>query len=259
MSFPRQRLQKLIATAVALGFFAVPDIGQLRAEEVYSPGFSTKFSVPPYTMDGTILGVDGWQTPASSGAKVAVDAVNYRVVDDPIGDQGSVLKLQREEPALIHLMNKFSEPIEGTIQIKAGMVFDLPARPHGSATNVIVPKVGAELTFGIDYAEGEGLFYAYQAPDAEKPAKVIVLGIDEVVEHKPYEFTITMNLYECLFSVEVRGDRPDGKPLAYSASEVEYQRRPRNLGDSLAAIGLWSSTAAVNSVYLTSLSVQPAP
>lgn len=116
--------------AVTLGFFAASVIGPAHAEEVVPPGFSTKFSVPPYAMDETILGVDGWQPPGGSVSKEALDAVNYRVVEDPIGNQGS---------------------------------------------------------------------------------------------------------------------------------EIECQPRPRNLGHSLGAIGLWSSAAAVISVYLTSLSIEPVP
>lgn len=231
-------------------------------EKSHADNFDIDFTKAesPYIKNASIVGVDGWKELEKTLEDGEGDR-NCVIEADPRGGDTFVLRLQREQPVAIQIAKQLEPPIMGTVQIRVNVFFSLALRDHATKTSFHTSRGIGDLNFGIDYASNGGLFYEYRPPDSlpgvKGLTKVVVLPIGDIAEYEEYELVLTLHLHEHRFDFEATGMLLDGSKLEYSAKDIDYDQRSQTLGRSLESIRLWSTAAAKNATYITTISAHP--
>jgi hypothetical protein len=245
LPLPRRITSLAIPLAMAVFFATFPG----HAGEI--SGYATVFAAPPFKLEETIIGMDGWEATSPQEAEV-----NALIVTDPPGIRGSALRLQRKAPEVIHLFRPLTNPLGGEVRVRARMTFHMPIKKHSSRSAVMVPRVG-NVTFGVDYSASGGLYYEYRPPNEKQPEQVLVLPLEEINEAAEYELSAIFDLEGNQLRFTARGKRADGSALEYASEPVTYERTSATVGRTITGISLWSTAPARNIVYITALAVEP--
>lgn len=180
--------------------------------------YTTDFSVPPYELDETIVGQQGWQNfgthaPASSSM----------IVEVPWNSDQSALRLTQLEGATsrIRVYDSSIVPAEftGTLSITTSMAFTGLSTSEVSAavTSINFENTYAAVTpisFGLDHRSTGGLYYAGDG------GRIIILSRDDIKEGSFYEFSLTIDTVAKLFDIQVTGVKNDDTIFNYSLANI---------------------------------------
>ncbi len=194
-----------LLAALVLGAWAAPS----HADYV------TAFSVPPYVLDRSVIGVDGWENrfpPKDDQPSYAARVVALRWND---GKPGLMLRGAS-------LKRSSFEPMSGERQrISFQLAVNFAEGRSRKLIRIIFnPAVFGEVFFDQG-AEG-GLGYLGDGGGTSGQG-TIVLKRPEVKINSFYTFTFDLDFGKQTYDVSVTGEKKDGSPLAYKANGLAFQ------------------------------------
>lgn len=200
--------------------------------------FRTTFSVPPYKLDDTILGIDGWQSRAPE-------------VNEP--DQSArvcAIRWNNSLPALVlnkaSLKNAFPQTEGSRVKVTVKVAVAFP-RPGGRLQQFRLGITGApfgEIVFdagsdgGLGFGDGGG-----------RKTKVI-LPHAEVKMNSFYTYSILVDYDAMTYDVSVTGAKRDGTPFQYEEKALPITTKRKTM-DSLMLL-----TGAQVNAYVGEISIE---
>jgi len=175
--------------------------------------YTPDFAAPPYVLEGTILGVDGWENRLPTEMDTSDTA---RVV--PVAwNQG--------KPAILlvksNLANVAFPAAEGDrISITFSLAIDAPGK--------VVSGRQFRIFFGttpigeIYYDAGETQGFGYQGGGDGRLGGTICVRNEDIVNNSYYLFALDINFADQTYDLSVTGQKSDGKPLAFKAEAVPF-------------------------------------
>lgn len=173
------------------------------------------FSVPPYVLDQSVIGTDGWENrfpPADDKPSYAA-----RVV---------ALRWNSYKPGLMlrgaSLKRASFDPMSGEKQkITFQFAVNFAEGRQGKLLRVIfAPAVFGEVFF--DQGPDRGL--GYQGDGSGKSGQgTLVLRTADIKINSFYTFTLTPDFGRQTYDIAVEGEKKDGAPFAYKATGVAFQ------------------------------------
>lgn len=194
--------------AVTLAFFA----GLTAHAE-----FDAVFTVPPYTLDGTIVGTDGWELVASPSATIYNDPMAAVVVNSPVSDgkQSTSLELKTMVKNTQYEVYSTKVVLEAVLALAFDEAFRWPNAGFSFCFGSI--KEASPLCFGFDYGENGGLYFS------GGEGVVILLAREEIMPLATYDFQVKLDLDASTFRFQVTGQKTDGSPFHYESPETAFQ------------------------------------
>lgn len=179
---------------------------------------NSAFTVPPYTLHETIIGIEGWEMRNQEPHPVFTDPQAALVEDSLIVNtsQPTALNLKTlvRNPQIENLGDSyiveaqfavsFNSPFTSLSSFDGGLYFRL------AGADAISP-----LVFGFDYTENGGLYFQ------SNQGKVIVLPKAEIQENVAYRFTFKVNTdTQTFYVVVVSANDPS---FRYESEEMSFQ------------------------------------
>ncbi|HWL52906.1 MAG TPA: hypothetical protein VNQ90_10755 [Chthoniobacteraceae bacterium] len=176
--------------------------------------YQTSFDVPPYTLNSTIVGVEGWTEGAGSAVSTGIvttapwdaETTVYRL---NLGDGGNVVRVK----------NSGFTPLTGKVALTVTMAFDFGTQDKTTLSSfAFTDGIAGPISFGFFHqsdANGGGLYY--QGADNER---VTILAKSQMAKNAIYEFTLTIDIAAKLFDISVSGIKTDEQPFSFSAASL---------------------------------------
>lgn len=220
-----RRCAVILAGAAALA-------GPVRAD------YSTTFSVPPFRLNASALGIEGWEarTPGAPD-----DGLAARVVAIRWNGNKPALVLQRAS-----IRNSFPKAAGSKVQVTVQMAVTFPrvgAQYHQARIAITNAPFGeivfdASKTGGLGFGDGTGR------------QGTIAVPIDEVKPNTFYTYSILIDYDLRTYDATITGVKRDGTPLLYENKGVAFEPKKPAL-DSVLII-----TGAVIRTYLGEFSIK---
>lgn len=199
---PRELLRRLLLLALLLPLSAVAEI-------------NSTFTVPPYTLDDTIVGIEGWEMRNKPPHPVFTDPMGARVIESPI--------VGAEQPTTLHLRTLLTNDArlsELGDHLVMEAQFALTFNPYHNSDGGLYFRMGTSdeyspFVFGFYHGEGGGLYYQGQE------GRVIVLPKVEMQQSAAYRFTVHVDMAARTFSVLVTS--PEDKTLRHEVRDIPFQ------------------------------------
>lgn len=181
--------------------------------------YLTTFTIPPYTLDQTILGVDGWNDRLliEKGKPDTMRVVAVRWNDD--------------KPALMMKDANLKHPFAPTTGDRVKITFDLAMtfpdkgalRPfrigfNGAPCGEVFMDMGAEGGLGFQ-ADGSGR------------GGVVALKKAEVKINSFYTFTVAIDYAKHTYDLSITGEKRDGTPFHHQAKDVAFESKAKTVSD----------------------------
>ena len=201
------------------GGFLLPDMKLIFACAVLClpalvrADYTPDFAAPPYVLEGTILGVDGWQ--------------NRIPTDKDTSDTARVVPVawNQDKPAILlvksNLANVAFPPAEGDrVSITFSLAVDAPGK--------VAPGRQFRIFFGttpigeIYYDAGDTQGFGYQGGGDGRSGGTICVPKEDIVDSSYYTFSLDINFADQTYDITVTGKKSDGTPLAFKAEAVPF-------------------------------------
>jgi hypothetical protein len=200
--------------------------------------YSTTFNVPPYQLDATILGIEGWEPRMPGGTDQGLSA---RVC--PIRWNKSVPALVLRKASIKNAFPK-TEGQHVKVTVKVALAFPRPGAQlqqfrlgiSGAPFGEIVFDAGPEG--GLGFGDGGG-----------RKTKV-VLPRDEVKMNSFYTFSILVDYDAMTYDVNVTGIKYDGTPFLHETKGLPIETTRKSMDSMLILTG-----AQINA-YVGEISIQ---
>lgn len=197
------------------------------------------FTVPPYQLDSSVLGIEGWTS---------------RLADAPTPDETARVRAVRwnqEVPALIlrgaSIKNVFPRTIGTRVQVTVRLALAFPLE-GGHLHQMRIGFSGAP--FGeIFFDAGANGGLGYGGPGDGRTG-IIALPHDQVKMNSFYTYSILVDYDARTYDLSLQGQKRDGSPLDYEAKAVPFTAKAPFL-DSLFII-----TGQTMIVYIAELSAK---
>ena len=187
--------------------------------------YSTTFSVPPFRLNASALGIEGWE-PRTPGA-----------ADDGLAARVTAIRWNGNQPALVlqraSIRNVFPKP-EGTkVQVTVQIAVTFPrvgTQLHQARVAITNAPFGeivydASKTGGLGFGDGTGRTGTIAVPiDVMKPNTFYTYSILIDYDLRTYDATIT-------------GMKRDGTPFLYENKGVAFEPKKPALGSVLIITG----------------------
>lgn len=214
----------LLAGVIALGLIS----GQAGAAEA-GGGFTTVFSVPPFKVGETVLGIDDW----TAGTKSTEERPETVTVESLAGgDQKTGLLVQS-----YGIDKRLSDTLAGQVRVTAVFNFN----EFGLGRLIIAPMMGGRIdVFDFGYLADakeldpnkSGFSYLAQSADenpddanaAPRPRQMLVPRSD-LIEGQPYTLTADIDFAMQTVTISVTGKKADGTALQVSVPDVSFLGR----------------------------------
>ena len=180
-------------------------VGMARAD------LAGTFTVPPYQLDSSVLGIEGWTS---------------RLADAPTPDETARVRAVRwnqEAPALIlrgaSIKNVFPRTVGTRVQVTVRLALAFPLE-GGHLHQMRIGFSGApfgEIFF--DAAVNGGL--GYGGPGDGRTGN-IALPHDQVKMNSFYTYSILVDYDTMTYDLSLKGQKRDGSPLDYEAKAVPF-------------------------------------
>jgi hypothetical protein len=201
--------------------------------------YTTHFSSPPYVLDQTILGTDGWNDRLLS---VKGDPDSMRVV---------AVRWNAYKQALMMKGANLKATFEPTKGDKAKIIFDLaftfPDRGHLKPFRIGFG--GAPCgEFFLDAGPEGGL--GFQA-DGSGRGGVVALKKSELKINSFYTFVVTLDYARLTYDLSITGQKKDDSPFQHKVEGVAFESKTKSVG-FLYVIADRAVTAYLGSVQVLS-------
>ncbi len=206
--------------------------------EAVRADLAAKFSVPPYQLDASVLGVEGWES---------------RLPGEPSPDQvASVREVRwnKYAPALIlrraSIKNIFPRTVGSRVQVTVRLAVTFP---EGGQLHQV--RIGfGNAPFGeIFFDAGTNGGLGYGGPGDARTG-IIALPHDQVKLNSFYTYSILLDYDAMTYDLSLSGTKRDGSPLAYEAKALPFMSKTNSL-DSVFII-----TGQTVITYLTEISAR---
>lgn len=187
---------------IAGGFF--PGLSTLRAD------LSATFTVPPYQLDASVLGIEGWQS-RLPGELAPDETARVRAV-----------RWNREAPALIlrraSIKNAFPRTAGSRVQVTVKLAVTFP---EGGQLHQV--RVGfGNAPFGeLFFDAGADGGFGYGGPGNARTG-IIALPHDQVKLNSFYTYSILIDYDRQTYDLALTGTKRDGSALSYEAKGVGF-------------------------------------
>jgi len=201
--------------------------------------YTTHFTSPPYVLDQTILGTDGWNdrilTETSKPDTMRVVAVRWNAYKQALVMKGANLK----------------HPFEPTKGEKVKIIFDLA---------FTFPDKGLRKTFRIGFIGAPcGEFFMDAGPDgglgfqADGSGRggVVAVKKAELKTNAFYTFVVAIDYAKLTYDLSITGEKKDGTPFQYKADGVPFESKAKSVS-SLYIIAGNEVTAYLGSLQVLS-------
>lgn len=205
--------------------------------------YTPDFAAPPYVLEGTILGVDGWE--------------NRLPTENDTSDTARVVPVAWNEnkPAILlvrsNLRNVAFPAAEGDrISITFSLAIDAPGK--------VAPGRQFRLFFGatpigeIYYDAGDTQGFGYQGGGDGRSGGTICVRKEDIVDSSYYTFSLDINFADQTYDISVTGQKSDGKPLAFKAEAVPFLAPSKGTPGTK---GVYLLSGSSLNVFLGSLSI----
>ncbi len=204
--------------------------------------FATTFTGPPYVVDETVLGVDGWesrfppneQTPHTARV-VAVRWHDYR-------------------PALMLKRASLKHTFPATTSERVRITFEL------AVTFPDAGPAGKQVRLGFDTAPFGELYFDQGAEgglgylgDGSGKAGVVLLPKAEMKVNSFYTFTVLTDFRKRTFDLTVTGKKKDHSPFVFKVEQAAF---PPTAGSKTKISSLYLLTGPGVTAYLGPLTIQ---
>lgn len=199
-------------------------IGILQMQPCIAADFEyhTDFSVPPYELDKSIVGQNGWEN-FGSGYHAPEDA--SKIVRFPWNQEEFALCLQapsrHDGRVRVRDTSVTGSDLSGSFSVTTSMAFDFEPKAHSGKVSVVTfadtYKKHSPVMFGMKYSAGGGLFYR----SSHETEEIIILPKDEIKMYTFYTFHLEADPSAGTFDLRVTGSRGDDSPFSYSVSGVQ--------------------------------------
>lgn len=241
-------MKKTLSKLMKMG---LPFLGVVVFGGMAQAAFLTGFDVPPYTLNGTVVGTQGWTTYGTSSA-----STNALVIQNPMNASDTLLRLRKTATgdASVRIKNNSFTAFTGTVYVDVAMAFDFnPASDTSTATTVAfadLSQVTSPVSFGVDYATAGGLFYGINS------TRTVFLTKSNIKMNSIYLYSMKIDLVAKLFDLSVTGTLADNSPLNYSISNVSFNGLS---GNSLSSIYMEISARQNYISYIDSVAISSVP
>jgi len=222
-------------------------------------GVVSTFSVPPFSEDATVAGIDGW-TIISSGNP---DFTTVR----SFGDSRTGLLLRT-----YGIQKELKEPMDGQVTVTLVMQFGFVAEKGTGSQFVAMPMIGVGVgsaPFGFSNAdvsseEPGGFYYVEKSlgQDGSLIQKnVYLLPRTAIFEGAKYTLAMAMDLDNRTYVLTISGIDSDGKPIELKSGEVAMDPPERISSGKqfLTGIRLASGLPSNTELFVESVSMAPTP
>ena len=201
--------------------------------------YLTTFSIPPYILDQTILGVDGW---------------DHRLLTEkgkPDAARVVAVRWNGYKPALMTKGANLKHPFPATTGDKVKITFDLA---------VTFPDRGAlrPFRFGFNGAPCGEFFMDMGAAgglgcqaDGSGRGGIVVLKKSEVIINSFYTFTVAIDYAKQTYDLSITGEKRDGTPFQHEAKGVAFESKAKAVS-SLYILATDAVTAYLGSIAIKS-------
>ncbi|MCG3150469.1 MAG: hypothetical protein PCFJNLEI_03955 [Verrucomicrobiae bacterium] len=210
--------------------------------------YVTTFSVPPYVLDESVVGIDGWEN--RFPAKDDKAAYAARVVALRWNDYKPGLMLRGGSLKRTNFGAKVGDKQKVTVQLAVNFA----EGRSGKALRVIFwPATFGEIFF--DQGPGGGLGYQGDGTGT-KGQGTIVVPKEVIRVNSFYTFTVLLDYSQQTYDITVTGVKKDGAPFRYSAAGVAFEPSKSKAAkiDSLLIVG----TGYLGALSVESLAPIPA-
>jgi len=209
--------------------------GTVRAD------YSTSFTVPPYVLDQSIIGIDGWDYRVTN----RTDNASARVV---------ALRWNNDKPALMmmaaNLRNiTFKPTTSDRVKVTVQLAVNFPdGGPPGNQVRVGFHSLPfGELIF--DQGPEGGLGYY---GNGFGRGGTIVLRKSEVKPNSFYTYSVVVDFAKQKFDIVITGEKKDGTPFEYKAEGVSFEAKLHQIKQIYILTGL-RMTAYLGAIAIESL------
>jgi hypothetical protein len=224
-------------------FYVVPLALISMGTALLHADYATTFSTPPYTVERTVIGTDGWDHRLPTTADVSDSA---RVV---------AVRWNGYQPALMLKGANLKNAAPPTTSSKVTLTFDLAFTfPDKGGT-------GKQFRFGIagspageiflDLIEGGGIGYA---ADGSGKGGTVALPKAEVKVNSFYTFAVQIDFAAKTYDAIITGLKKDGSAFRHEAKGIAFEARGKGNSQGLGTIYIISGGALT--VYLGRLEVR---
>jgi len=179
--------------------------------------YTTHFTSPPYVVDQTILGTDGWNdrvlTPTSNPDTMRVVAVRWNAYKQALMMKGANLK----------------RPFEPTRGDKVKIIFDLAFTfpDKGLLKQFRIGFTGAPCgEFFMDAGPDGGL--GFQA-DGSGRGGVVALTKAELKTNAFYTCVVAIDYSKLTYDLSITGEKKDGTPFEHKAVGVPFESKVKSV------------------------------
>lgn len=245
---------KYRATSFLFLFALCFSYGASAANEVVST-----FSIPPFTEESTVAGIDGWKMISSGNPESAVVR--------SFGDSRTGLLLRT-----YGIQKELKEPMDGQVTVTLVMQFGFVAEKGTGSQFVAMPMIGVGVgsaPFGFSNAdvsseEPGGFYYVEKSlgQDGSLIQKnVYLLPRSAIYEGAKYTLSMAMDLDNRTYVLTISGIDSDGKPIELKSGEVAMDPPERISSGKqfLTGIRLASGLPSNTELFVESVSIAPTP
>ena len=205
--------------------------------------FLADFGTPPYVLNESVLGIDGWENRLPTEIDTKETA---RVESVPWGDGKPALVLRGAS-----LKNLFPPLVGGRLSI----MFTLAVQ----ATGKVLPGRQFRIFFGgppvgeISYVPGPEGGFGYAGEGDGRSGGILCVPQADIRENTFYTFTLEIDSDQQMYHIAVSGEKADGSPLAVKAENVAFLS-PGKANPKVTAVYILSGKRL--EVYLGSLALE---
>lgn len=204
-----------------------------------------KLGQPPYKIDSTVMGTDGWESRlpniAVSPDSARVVAVRWNEARPAVRLQGANLK----RPA-IQSLNGGSK-----VQIAFPLAVNF-SDDYLGGRHLRLWFDGINLgEIYLDQTAKGGLGYRGEGGGANFQG-VLFLPRDEIKRNSFYDFVLDIDLSASTFNISIQGQKKDGSPFQYKATNVSFP--PNATKNPISSISIITTKSVV--CYLGDLSIK---
>lgn len=177
------------------------------------------FVSPPFVVDETVVGKEGWELTNPPGSAIYTDPDEARVIDTPLQDSGQESTLNLK--TAIKNMQVANPGSVFRMEAQLAVVYNHQYQMDGGVYFQFSRAISmGPFHFGFAYGkEGDpgGLYYTGRA------GRVLVLPKDQMLENAPYRFVFDVDMGAEHFKVTVTGKDISGNDFRYQSEEVGFQ------------------------------------
>lgn len=232
--------------------------GMARAQE--PGGFSAVFAAPPYALDATVVGIDGWKKSLPT-----TDPNRAMVRPLPWAPARTGLLLHG------YGLDRACPNVTGRAILAVVFGIGRLGPQAGPEQMQLIPFIGGRpdsIVVGFDNAEGGGFYYEVMDPSSTKAApkgmvRTVFCPRSRLVEEALYDLVLEIDLGPRIFGLSFTGPGGDGKQVEVRLKDIDFSNfwSQKFINGIRVINGIPNSRDAPHlkptDLYISSLSIRP--